>query len=43
MKFKIQNIVTTMVILLALIFISASTFSVEKFQIEYFGRTDCKN
>lgn len=30
MKFKIQNIVTTMAILLAFIFISASTFSVEK-------------
>ena len=43
MKFKIQNIVTTMVILLAFIFISASTFSVEKVKIEYFGRADCKN
>ena len=43
MKFKIQNIVTTMAILLAFIFISASTFSVEKVKIEYFGRADCKN
>ena len=43
MKFKIQNIATTMMILFAFIFISASTFSVEKVKIEYFGRADCKN
>ena len=43
MRLRIQNIFTILFTLVAFVFISNSTFSVDKVKIEYFGRAECKN